>query len=105
MTVQDDPRIEAAAARVRQAAQQRAAAYGAPPWEPLWKRSRTPKSKAQKMQKLHQQRQRLQEAGRRRLAAAESRRPRARPNRIGSAAARRDAQTLSRMRHSTARLR
>ncbi|MFH9740085.1 hypothetical protein ACH4MA_20685 [Streptomyces roseolus] len=49
-----------------------------------------------------EQRQRLQEAAKRRLAARNSRRPRARQNRIGNAAVRRDARALPRVRHSTA---
>ncbi|MFD5065412.1 hypothetical protein [Streptomyces sp. NPDC058394] len=99
-----DPRIEAAAAQVREAAQERADAYGPPPWEPIWKRPRTSKSQAQAQtkQELRKQRRRLQEAGRRRFFAGQSRRPRSRQNRIGSAAARRDARALSRVRHSTA---
>ncbi|MFJ8470009.1 hypothetical protein [Streptomyces swartbergensis] len=40
-----------------------------PPWEPTWKRPRTPKSKAEKKRELRKQRRRLQDAGRRRLAA------------------------------------
>ncbi|MFD3658121.1 hypothetical protein [Streptomyces sp. NPDC058620] len=73
-------------------------------WQPVWKRPRTPKTKAAKKLQLHKQRRRLQDAGKRRLAAGESRRPRPRPrqNRIGNAAARRDARALSRVRHSSA---
>ncbi|WP_434600246.1 hypothetical protein [Streptomyces sp. A5-4] len=71
-------------------------------WQPVWKRTRTPKSKAAKKLELHKQRRRLQDAGKRRLAAGESRRPRSRQNRIGNAAARRDARALSRVRHSSA---
>ncbi|MGW8783103.1 hypothetical protein ACWGNM_34295 [Streptomyces sp. NPDC055796] len=41
-------------------------------------------------------------AGVRRFYGAQARRPRPRQNRIGSAAARRDARALSRMRHSNA---
>ncbi|MFF7581139.1 hypothetical protein ACFZBE_40370 [Streptomyces sp. NPDC008061] len=97
-----DPRIEAAAARVKEAAQERADAYGPPPWEPIWKRPRTPKSQAQMRQELRKQRRRLQEAGRRRFFAGQSHRPRSRQNRIGNAAARRNARALSRVRHSNA---
>ncbi|GAA3506598.1 hypothetical protein ACWFQ6_29230 [Streptomyces althioticus] len=62
-----------------------------------------PQSKAAKKQELRKQRRRLQDAGRRRrLAAAQSRWPRSRQNRIGNAAARRDARVLSRVRHFTA---
>ncbi|MET7853788.1 hypothetical protein ABZT48_37635 [Streptomyces avermitilis] len=82
-------------------AQELAAAYP-PPWEPIWKRPRTPKPKAEKKRELRKQRRRLQDAGRRRLAAGESRRPRAWQGRIGNAAPRRDAHALSRLRHSTA---
>jgi hypothetical protein len=41
-------------------------------------------------------------AGPRRLAAGQSRRPRSRQNRIGAAAAHRDARAVSRLRHSIA---
>ncbi|MER7928652.1 hypothetical protein ABTY96_36845 [Streptomyces sp. NPDC096057] len=50
------------------------------------------------------ERELLQEAGKRRLAAAQSRRPRSRQNWIADAAARRDARALSRVQHSNARL-
>ncbi|MGW2089475.1 hypothetical protein [Streptomyces sp. NPDC001880] len=53
-------------------------------------------------QELHKQRRRLQDVGKRRLAAGQSRRPRYRQNRIGNAAARRDARALARVRHSNA---
>ncbi|MGW3638575.1 hypothetical protein [Streptomyces sp. NPDC005143] len=98
----EDSRIEAAAARVKEAAQARADAYGPSPWEPIWKRPRTPKSQAEMKQELRKQRRRLQEAGRRRFFAGQSRRPRSRQNRIGSSAVRRDARALSRVRHSNA---
>lgn len=71
-------------------------------WQPVWKRPRKHKSKAAKKLELHKQRRRLQDAGKRRLAAGESRRPRSRQSRIGNAAARRDARALSRVRHSSA---
>ncbi|GGK31585.1 hypothetical protein GCM10011583_74290 [Streptomyces camponoticapitis] len=71
-------------------------------WQPVWKRPRTPKSKADKKKELRKQRRRLQDAGKRRFAAGQSRRPRSRQNRIGNAAARRDARALSRVRHSNA---
>ncbi|MFD3701187.1 hypothetical protein ACFWUZ_34570 [Streptomyces sp. NPDC058646] len=71
-------------------------------WQPVWKRPRTPKSKAAKKAELRKQRRRLQDAGKRRLVAGQSRRPRSRQNRIGNAAARRDARALSRVRHSNA---
>ncbi|MFF9981260.1 hypothetical protein [Streptomyces erythrochromogenes] len=74
-------------------------------WRPIWKRPRTPKSEAEKKKELSEQRERLQDAGKRRLAARESRRPRSRQSRIGNAAARRDARALSRVRHSNAWLR
>ncbi|MEV6742377.1 hypothetical protein AB0N14_38100 [Streptomyces sp. NPDC051104] len=102
MSTPQEPRIEAALARVRAGAQERAAVLGPSPWEPIWKRSRTPKSKAQKKRELRKQRRRLQDAGRRHFVAGQSRRPRSRQNRIGNAAARRDARALSRVRHSTA---
>jgi hypothetical protein len=71
-------------------------------WQPVWKRPRKPKSKAAKKKELREQRQRLQEAAKRRLAARNSRRPRSRQSRIGNAAARRDTRALSRVRHSGA---
>ncbi|GHD52128.1 hypothetical protein [Streptomyces galbus] len=71
-------------------------------WHPIWKRPRKPKSKTVKKAELRKQRKRLQEAAKRRLAAGNSRRPRSRQSRIGSAAARRDARALSRVRHSNA---
>lgn len=98
----EDPGIEAAVARLKEAAQERADVYGSPPWEPIWKRPRTPKSQAQMKQELRKQRRRLQAAGHRRFFAGQSRRPRSRQNRISSAAARRDARALSRVRHSNA---
>lgn len=97
----DDPRIEAAGARTRQAAQESAAAYGPSKWQPMWKR-RTPKTDQEKKKQPREQRARLQAAGRRRFAAGQSRRPRPRQGRIGSAASRRDARALSRARHSAA---
>jgi hypothetical protein len=98
----EEPSLEDALARAREAAQEWTAVLDEPPWEPIWKRPRTPKSKAEKKRELRKQRRRLQDAGRRRFVAGQSRRPRSRQNRIGSAAARRDARALSRMRHSTA---
>ncbi|MFF8281006.1 hypothetical protein ACF05T_33970 [Streptomyces lateritius] len=71
-------------------------------WQPIWKHPRKPKSKAAKKAELRKQRKRLQEAGKRRLTASQSRRPRSRQNRIGNAATRRDARALSRVRHSNA---
>ncbi|GGW58916.1 hypothetical protein GCM10010503_40040 [Streptomyces lucensis JCM 4490] len=71
-------------------------------WQPVWKRPRKPESKAATKQELRKQRRRLQDAGKRRLAASQSRRPRSRQNRIGNVAARRDARALSRVRHFTA---
>ncbi|MFE7753945.1 hypothetical protein [Streptomyces sp. NPDC057429] len=71
-------------------------------WQPIWKRPGTPKSKADKKKELRDQRERLQDAGKRRLAARESRRPRSRQSWIGNAAARRDARALSRVRRSNA---
>ena len=57
---------------------------------------------AEQKTQLHKQRNRLRAAGRRRFAAAQSRRPKPRQGRIGSAAARRDARALARLRHSSA---
>lgn len=71
-------------------------------WQPVWMRPRKPKSKADEKKEMRKQRRRLQDAGKRRLAAGQSRRPRSRQSRIGNAAARRDARTLSRVRHSNA---
>ncbi|WP_437097243.1 hypothetical protein [Streptomyces sp. enrichment culture] len=56
--------------------------------QPVWKRPRTPKPKAAKKAEPRKQRRRLQDAGRRRFAAGQSRRTRSRQNRIGNAAAR-----------------
>ncbi|ATZ22068.1 hypothetical protein ACFZBM_36565 [Streptomyces lavendulae] len=98
-----DPRIEAVAARLKEAAQKRAEAYAPPPaWQPIWKRPRKPKSIKAKKEELAKQRKRLKAAGVRRFYGAQARRPRPRQNRIGSAAGRRDARALSRMRHSNA---
>ncbi|MEU3904050.1 hypothetical protein AB0F20_09545 [Streptomyces goshikiensis] len=98
-----DPRIEAVAARLKEAAQKRAEAYAPPTdWQPIWKRPRKPKSMKAKKAELAKQRKRLKAAGVRRFYGAQSRRPRPRQNRIGSAAARRHARALSRMRHSNA---
>ncbi|MEU3957365.1 hypothetical protein AB0F45_34545 [Streptomyces achromogenes] len=71
-------------------------------WQPVWKRPRKPKLLAVQKAELRRQRGRLKAVGRRRLAAGQLRGPRPRQNRIGNAAARRDARALSRMRHSTA---
>ncbi|MEU9158124.1 hypothetical protein AB0D59_48265 [Streptomyces sp. NPDC048417] len=101
-TPPNDPRIEAALARVRQGAQERADVLGPPPWQPIWKRPRKPLTKAERKKRLLLQRQRLQQAGQRRVCAGQSRQPRPRRNRIGSAAVRRDARALSRLRHSHA---
>jgi hypothetical protein len=110
-TPEEQPSRDEAIARARAAAKKMAAALdedqeskpGEPlGWQPVWKRSRKPKSKEAKKAELRKQRRRLQDAGRRRLVAGQSRRPRSRQNRIGSAAARRDARALSRVRHSGA---
>ncbi|MFF3505675.1 hypothetical protein [Streptomyces sp. NPDC003247] len=108
---EERPNPDDALARARAAREQMAAALNEDQepdpdeplgWQPIWKRPRKPKSKAAKKAELRKQRKRLQEAGKRRLAAANSRRPRSRQNRIGNAAARRDARALSRVRHSNA---
>ncbi|MGC4986665.1 hypothetical protein ACLQ18_39750 [Streptomyces sp. DT193] len=108
-TPEEQPSPTEALARARAAAEKMTAArdedqeFDEPlGWQPVWKRSRKPKSKAEKKQELRKQRRRLQDAGRRRFAAGQSRRPRSRQNRIGNAAARRDARALSRVRHSNA---
>ena len=102
MSTPEQPSFEDALARAREASKELAAVLEEPPpREPVWKRPRKPKSKAEKKRELRKQRRRLH-VGRRRLAATESRRPRARQGRIGNAAARRDARALSRVRHSTA---
>ncbi|MFI5808359.1 hypothetical protein [Streptomyces sp. NPDC051561] len=110
-TPEERPNPEDALDRARAARAQMAAALGEDQerepgeplgWQPVWKRPRKSKSKAAKKLELHRQRRRLQDAGKRRLAAGQSRRPRSRQSRIGNAAARRDARTLSRMRHSNA---
>ncbi|MCX5374898.1 hypothetical protein [Streptomyces sp. NBC_00091] len=98
-----DPRIEAVAARLKAASQGRAEAYAPPTdWQPIWKRPRKPKTVKAKKAELAKQRKRLKAAGIRRFYGAQARRPRLRQNRIGSAAARRDARALFRMRHSNA---
>ncbi|MFJ2722203.1 hypothetical protein [Streptomyces sp. NPDC087437] len=103
MSTPEEPSLEDALARAREAAQEWAAVLDEPPpWEPIWKRPRTPKNDRDKKRELRKQRRRLQDAGRRCFVAGQSRRPRSRQNRIGNAAARRDARTLSRVRHSTA---
>ncbi|WP_308296900.1 hypothetical protein [Streptomyces sp. ISL-44] len=87
-TPSSDPRIEAVAARLREAAQERAATYGPPPaWEPIWKPPQKPKSIKARKAELAKQRKRLKAAGIRRFYGGHSRRPRPRQNRIGSAAA------------------
>ncbi|MFE7430745.1 hypothetical protein [Streptomyces sp. NPDC057545] len=110
-TPEEQPSLDDALARARAAAKEISAAldeHQQPEpdeplrWQPIWKRPRKPKSKAEKKAELRKQRRRLQDAGRRRFMAAQSRRPRPRQNRIGNAAARRDARALSRMRHSNA---
>jgi hypothetical protein len=98
MTTPADPRIEAAAARTKEAARERDAAYGPPRGRPDGKRPRTANTDQEKKEELREQRKRLQTAGQRHFAAGQSRRPRPRRNRIGSAAARRDARALSRLR-------
>ncbi|MEU5451923.1 hypothetical protein [Streptomyces californicus] len=113
-TPEDQPSPDNGLAHARAAREQMAAALDTDPepeadeplgWQPIWKRPRTPKPKAAKKKKLEDQRERLQDAGKRRLAAGESRRPRSRQSRIGNAAARRDARALSRLRHSNVWLR
>ncbi|MEW2515764.1 hypothetical protein [Streptomyces sp. NPDC046870] len=110
-TPEERPNPDEALARARATREQMAAALHEDQepevdepvgWQPIWKRPRQPKSKAAKKAELRKQRRRLQDAGRRRLAAGQSRRPRSQQNRIGNAAARRDARALSRVRHSTA---
>ncbi|WP_405562757.1 hypothetical protein [Streptomyces phaeochromogenes] len=104
MTTPPNDPIEAALALVRQGAQERATVLGPPHWQPIWKKPRKRLTKAEKKKRLHLQRQRLQQAGHRRFYAGQSRRPRPRRNRIGSAASRRGARALSRLRHSNASL-
>ncbi|MGW2124635.1 hypothetical protein [Streptomyces sp. NPDC001758] len=102
-TPEELPSPDDALARARAARPEMAAALDEDlGWQPIWKRPRTPKSKADKKKELRKQRERLRDAGKRRLAAANSRRPRSRQSRIGNAAARRDARALSRVRHSNA---
>ncbi|MEV0694842.1 hypothetical protein [Streptomyces sp. NPDC050388] len=110
-TPEEQPSPEEALACARAAAKKMAAALDEDQerepdeplgWQPVWKRPRKSKSKAAKKAELRKQRRRLQDAGRRRFVAGQSRRPRSRQNRIGNAAARRDARALSRVRHSTA---
>ena len=102
-TPEELPSPDDALARARAARPEMAAVLDEPVgWQPIWKRPRTPKSKAAKKEELRKQRERLRDAGKRRLAARNSRRPRSRQSRIGNAAARRDARALSRVRHSNA---
>ncbi|MFE6023848.1 hypothetical protein ACFVRD_45265 [Streptomyces sp. NPDC057908] len=102
-TPEEQPSLEDALARARAASKELAAVLDEPlAWEPIWKRPRKPKSDREKKAELRKQRRRLQDAGRRRFFAGQSRRPRPRQNRIGNAAARRDARALSRVRHSNA---
>ncbi|MFI1314554.1 hypothetical protein ACH4TS_31130 [Streptomyces albidoflavus] len=110
-TPEDQPNPDEALAHARAAREQMAAALDEDQeleadepvgWQSIWKRPRKPKSKAAKKAELRKQRKRLQEAAKRCLAARNSRRPRSRQNRIGNAAARRDARALSRVRHSNA---
>ncbi|MFK8906226.1 hypothetical protein [Streptomyces sp. YS-3] len=111
MTTPEIPGLKEVLARARAASEEIAAPLDedpepeteeSPGWKPIWKRPQTPKSKAAKKKELSDQRERLQDAGKRRLAAGESRRPRSRQSRICNAAARRDARALSRVRHSSA---
>jgi hypothetical protein len=62
-TPQQDPRIEAAAARTRQAAPEWATAYGPRPWQSAWKRAPASKIDQEKKKELREQRKRLQAAG------------------------------------------
>ncbi|MFD9139109.1 hypothetical protein ACFVZA_43430 [Streptomyces bottropensis] len=102
-TPEELPDPEDALARAREARAEMAAALDEDlGWQPVWKRPRKFKSKADKKKELRKQRERLRDAGKRRFAAGQSRRPRSRQNRIGNAAARRDARALSRARHSNA---
>ncbi len=72
-----DPRIEAVATRLKEAAQKRAEAYAPPTeWQPIWKRPRKPKSIKAKNAELAKQRKRLKAAGVRRFYGAQPRRPR-----------------------------
>ncbi|MDQ1013404.1 hypothetical protein QFZ82_007972 [Streptomyces sp. V4I23] len=94
-TPEERPNPDDALARARAAREQMAAALTEDQepdadeplgWQPIWKRPRKPKSKAAKKAELRKQRKRLQEAGKRRLAASP---PRSRaglaPGRAGSA--------------------
>ncbi|MFD4756407.1 hypothetical protein [Streptomyces sp. NPDC058426] len=111
MTTPENPQLpglgEVLAQAIAASGEIAAALEEASGWQPIWKRPRTPKPKTKTVKKkeLEDQRERIQDAGKRRLAAGESRRPRSRQSRIGSAAARRDARALSRLRHSNVWLR
>lgn len=109
MTTSENPQLpglgEVLAQAIAASEEIAAALEEASGWQPIWKRPRTPKPKAAKKKELEDQRERIQDAGKRRLAAGESRRPRSRQSRIGNAAARRDARALSRLRHSNVWLR
>jgi hypothetical protein len=110
-TPENQPNAEEALARARETRAEMAAALDEDQkpdvdepvgWQPIWKRPRTPKSKEAKKKELARAApaapgRRQAPPRRRELAPARSRQ-----NRIGNAAARRDARALSRVRHSNA---
>ncbi|MFC9622776.1 hypothetical protein ACFTXM_23215 [Streptomyces sp. NPDC056930] len=66
-TPEGQPSLENALARARAVSEELAAVLDdPPPWEPIWKRPRKPKSDQEKKAELRKQRRRLQDAGRRR---------------------------------------
>ncbi|UXX98086.1 hypothetical protein N7U49_48240 (plasmid) [Streptomyces sp. AD2-2] len=94
-----DPAIEAITASEEEGVQDCDATDRPVAYQYLWKRARHPATRKEKNQMLREQRKRTEAARIRRHAAGQSRRPRARQNRIGSAVARRDARALSRLRY------
>ncbi|WP_328946922.1 hypothetical protein [Streptomyces sp. NBC_00250] len=80
-TPSPDPRIEAVAARLKEAVQERAEALGPPPvWQPIWKRPRKPKTIKVKKEELAKQSKRLKAVGMRRFYGSQACRPRPRQN-------------------------
>ncbi|MFD7445812.1 hypothetical protein [Streptomyces sp. NPDC059909] len=99
MTTPNDKKIEAFAARLQEGVRERAAVFGPRPL-PARVETEASKTEAERKKQVREQRSRLQAASRRRFTARQSRLPRPRQNRIGSAAARGDARALSRLRRS-----
>ncbi|MGW5003182.1 hypothetical protein ACWEP8_36640 [Streptomyces hydrogenans] len=82
-TPEEQPNPGEALARARAAREQMAAALDEPVgWQPIWQRTRKPKSKEAKKKELSEQHRRFQDSAERRLAARNARRPRPWQNRI-----------------------